>query len=59
MPIGNFDIRGLTDEFAVAEKLGLLEAPDSVRRYQMEMLIEENLPNISYRDAEEFGRKIS
>ncbi len=36
----SFDIRGLTDEFAVAEKLGLLEAPDSVRRYQMEMLIE-------------------
>ncbi|MGK3219005.1 hypothetical protein ACSLSV_26445, partial [Klebsiella pneumoniae] len=34
----SFDIRGLTDEFAVAEKLGLLEAPDSVRRYQMEML---------------------
>ncbi|MDV5598690.1 hypothetical protein QM084_25985 [Klebsiella pneumoniae] len=54
----SFDIRGLTDEFAVAEKLGLLEAPDSVRRYQMEMLIEKIFPNISAAMQKEFERSL-
>ncbi|MGX8841625.1 hypothetical protein ACWWKA_30840, partial [Klebsiella quasipneumoniae] len=54
----SFDIRGLTDEFAVAEKLGLLEAPDSVRRYQMEMLIEKIFPNISAAMQKEFEKDL-
>lgn len=42
----SFDIRGLTDEFAVASQLQLLQAPDSVRRYQMEMLVDKIFPNL-------------
>lgn len=43
----SFDIRGLTDEFGVAQNLQLLSAPDSVRRYQMEILIDKIFPNLS------------
>ncbi|MEW2741571.1 hypothetical protein ABZ131_20640 [Providencia rettgeri] len=43
----SFDIRGLMDEFAVAKELKDLEAPDSVRRHQMEILIEKIFPNVS------------
>ncbi|HHT4259133.1 TPA: phage portal protein [Klebsiella variicola] len=42
----SFDIRGLTDEFGVAQNLQLLSAPDSVRRYQMEILIDKIFPNL-------------
>ncbi len=54
----SFDIRGLTDEFAVAEKLSLLQAPDSVRRHQMEMLIEKVFPNISEAMQKEFQKDL-
>ncbi|CZY89603.1 Uncharacterised protein [Enterobacter hormaechei] len=54
----SFDIRGLTDEFAVAEKLSLLQAPDSVRRHQMEMLIEKVFPNISEAMKKEFDKDL-
>ncbi|ECQ3861575.1 hypothetical protein F0A75_21685 [Salmonella enterica] len=54
----SFDIRGLTDEFAVAEKLALLQAPDSVRRHQMEMLIEKVFPNISEAMKKEFDKDL-
>ncbi|MCV5479904.1 hypothetical protein OFN48_31535, partial [Escherichia coli] len=54
----SFDIRGLTDEFAVAEKLSLLQAPDSVRRHQMEMLIEKIFPNISEAMQKEFKKDL-
>lgn len=54
----SFDIRGLTDEFAVAEKLSNLEAPDSVRRHQMEMLIDKVFPNISEAMKKEFERDL-
>lgn len=43
----SFDVRGLMDEFSVAAELSDLSAPDSVRRYQMEMLIEKIFPNVS------------
>lgn len=43
----SFDVRGLMDEFAVALELSELSAPDSVRRYQMGMLVEKIFPNVS------------
>lgn len=42
----SFDIRGLMDEFAVASQLKELEAPESVRRYQMEMLVDKIFPSL-------------
>ncbi|ELI9303359.1 hypothetical protein ACYOBM_004532, partial [Escherichia coli] len=54
----SFDIRGLTDEFSVAEKLSLLQAPDSVRRHQMEMLIEKIFPNITEAMKKEFDKDL-
>ena len=43
----SFDIRGLTDEFGVATNLQLLGAPDSARRYQMELLLDKVFPNLT------------
>ncbi|EBD6220704.1 hypothetical protein C2N84_21730 [Salmonella enterica] len=54
----SFDIRGLTDEFAVAEKLSIIQAPDSVRRHQMEMLIEKVFPNITEAMKREFDKDL-
>lgn len=42
----NFDVRGLYDEFEIAARLSLIEAPDLVRRKQMEMLIDKLFPRI-------------
>jgi hypothetical protein len=53
----SFDIRGLTDDLPLP-KTGLLEAPDSVRRYQMEMLIEKIFPNISAAMQKEFEKDL-
>ncbi|UYW75861.1 hypothetical protein OFY05_23550 (plasmid) [Pseudocitrobacter faecalis] len=44
-------------EFAVAEKLSLLQAPDSVRRHQMEMLIEKVFPKYFRCDAEGISKR--
>lgn len=43
----NFDVRSLSDEFAIAEQLGLIEAPDIVRREQMRQVIEKLFPRLS------------
>ncbi|CDL80986.1 conserved hypothetical protein [Xenorhabdus szentirmaii DSM 16338] len=43
----SFDVRGLMDEFDVAKQLKEIEAPDSVRRHQMEILIDKIFPNVS------------
>lgn len=43
----DFDIRGLYDEFDIANRLSLLQAPDEVRREQMRLLIEKLFPRIS------------
>lgn len=43
----NFDIRGLNDEFAIAERLALIEAPDSARREQMKQLIDKLFPQLT------------
>lgn len=42
-----FDVRGLIDEFQVASNLSLIEAPDGVRRLQMESLIDKLFPGIT------------
>jgi hypothetical protein len=42
----NFDVRGLYDEFEIAARLSLIEAPDLVRRQQMEMLIDKLFPEL-------------
>ncbi len=42
----NFDTRGLYDEFEIAARLQLVEAPKEVRREQMEMLIDKLFPKI-------------
>lgn len=43
----NFDVRSLFDEFSVAEHLALIEAPQSVRRVQMEQVIEKLFPRLA------------
>lgn len=40
----NFDVRGLYDEFEISARLSLVEAPDLVRRTQMEVLIDKVFP---------------
>jgi hypothetical protein len=42
----NFDVRGLYDEFEIAARLSLIEAPDEVRRKQMEGLIDKLFPQL-------------
>lgn len=42
----NFDVRGLYDEFEIAARLSLIEAPDGVRRKQMEGVIEKLFPKL-------------
>lgn len=42
-----FDVRTLFDEFTVAEKLALIEAPDMVRQEQMKQVVEKLFPRLS------------
>lgn len=42
----NFDVRGLHDEFDIAARLQLIEAPDTVRRQQMEAVIDKLFPQL-------------
>jgi hypothetical protein len=41
-----FDVRGLYDEFEIAARLVAIEAPDSVRREQMESVIDKMFPQL-------------
>lgn len=43
----NFDVRGLYDEFEIAARLSLIEAPDTVRRQQMESVIDKLFPQLA------------
>lgn len=43
----SFDVRGLSDEFDIATQLSLLDAPDTVRRKQMEQVVEKLFPDIA------------
>lgn len=42
-----FDVRSLYDEFTIAEKLALVEAPKEIRREQMKLVVEKLWPQIS------------
>lgn len=42
----NFDVRGLYDEFGIANQLMLVAAPDAVRRQQMESLVDKLFPQL-------------
>lgn len=41
-----FDVRSLFDEFTLAERLALIDAPEGVRREQMKQVIEKLFPQI-------------
>ncbi|WP_354734431.1 hypothetical protein [Acinetobacter nosocomialis] len=43
----NFDTRGLYDEFDIAARLMLIDAPDSIRRKQMESIVDKLFPQLS------------
>jgi hypothetical protein len=43
----NFDTRGLYDEFDIAARLMLIEAPDTVRRQQMQTVIDKLFPQLA------------
>lgn len=42
----SFDVRGLYDEFDIAARLALVEAPDGMRRHQMEAVIDKLFPKL-------------
>jgi hypothetical protein len=41
-----FDTRGIKDEFEIAMSLSMISAPDSMRRHQMELLVEKLFPHL-------------
>ena len=43
----NFDVRGLYDEFEIAARLTLVEAPDSIRREQMNAVVSKLFPQLT------------
>jgi hypothetical protein len=43
----SYDVRGLYDEFEVASRLALIEAPDGARKEQMKKVIEKLFPRIA------------
>lgn len=43
----NFDTRGLYDEFDIAARLMLIDAPETVRRQQMEAVIDKLFPQLA------------
>lgn len=42
-----YDVRGLSDEFEVAQQLSLIEAPSTVRREQMRVLVDKLFPRLA------------
>lgn len=42
----SFDVRGLYDEFDIAARLALVEAPDGMRRQQMEAVVDKLFPKL-------------
>lgn len=43
----NFDVRGLYDEFEIAARLAMVEAPDAMRREQMTSVIDKLFPQLA------------
>lgn len=43
----SFDVRGLYDEFEVASRLALIDAPDTVKREQIKVLVDKIFPRLA------------
>lgn len=43
----DYDVRGLPDEFDIAQSLLLVEAPDTVRRQQMQIIVDKLFPRLA------------
>ena len=54
----SFDIRGLQEEFAIAEQLALVNAPDTLRREQMRILADKVLPSVNKTVAAEIEKEL-
>jgi hypothetical protein len=54
----NFDTRGLKDEFEIAMNLSMIGAPDDMRRYQMESLVDKLFPHLKKSLKEELKRNL-
>jgi hypothetical protein len=54
----NFDTRDLYDEFDIASRLVLVEAPDAVRRVQMATLVDKLFPQLKADIRKEFEKEL-
>lgn len=54
----NFDTRGLYDEFDLAARLMLVDAPDSVRREQMQSVLDKLFPQLPQAKREEIEKEL-
>lgn len=54
----NFDVRSLYDEFEIAQRLSLIDAPDMVRKEQMKTLVEKLFPRLSKTIIEKITKEI-
>lgn len=54
----NFDTRGLYDEFDIAARLMLVEAPDGIRQQQMRMVVEKLFPMIDKKSRDKIYKEI-
>lgn len=55
----DFDTRGLYDEFDIANRLTLLDAPDELRRYQFVKLIDKLFPNLAAKLREKIEEQLA
>ena len=54
----NFDTRGLYDEFDIASRLMLIDAPDALRREQMRALMDKLFPMLKKEVREEIEKEL-
>ncbi len=54
----SFDVRGIYDEFEIAERLTLISAPDEVRREQMKTLVDKMFPRLAKELKEKIRKSI-
>lgn len=54
----NFDVRGLYDEFEIAARLALVEAPDTMRQEQMKIVVDKLFPKLKAKLKEKIVKEI-
>lgn len=54
----NFDVRGLLDEFDIAQRLALIDAPDLVRQHQLTNLVDKLWPTLGKKLKEQLVKQI-